>query len=103
MALPAPTRSIANPVHAAIVADVARRMEVPAERLWGRDKRPQYAAARHAAWWALSRTGLNPAEIARMFGLNHSSVVHGLARAEQHPEWQALVAPVVALAGGGGE
>jgi len=61
------------------------------------------AAARHAAFWALNRAGLNPAQIARYLGLNHSTVVHGLARAEQHPEWRALVAPAIQQVRAGGE
>ncbi len=87
----------------AIIAEVARRMGVPEERVRARDRSPQVAAARHAAFWALNRAGLNPAQIARLLGLNHSTVVHGLARAEQHPEWRALVAPAVELSGVGGQ
>ena len=87
----------------AIIAEVARRMGVPEERVRARDRSPQVAAARHAAFWALNRAGLNPAQIARLLGLNHSTVVHGLARAEQHPEWRALVAPAVQLSGSGGQ
>src|SRR5262249_27403029 len=64
---------------------------------------PQVCAARHAAFWALNQAGLNPAQIARLLGMNHSTVVHGLARAQQHPEWRALVAPVVELASAGGQ
>ena len=85
-----------------IIAEVAQRMGVPEERLRARDRSHQVAAARHAAFWALNQAGLNPARIARLLGLNHSTVVHGLARAQQHPEWRALVAPTVALAGAGG-
>lgn len=87
----------------AIIAEVARRMGVPEERVRARDRSPQVAAARHAAFWALNRAGLNPAQIARLLGLNHSTVVHGLARAERHPEWRALVAPAVELSGAGGQ
>jgi Bacterial dnaA protein helix-turn-helix len=87
----------------AIIAEVARRMGVPEERVRARDRTPQVAAARHAAFWALNRAGLNPAQIARLLGLNHSTVVHGLARAEQHPEWRALVAPAIELSGAGGQ
>ena len=87
----------------AIIAEVARRMGVPEERVRARDRSPQVAAARHATFWALNRAGLNPAQIARLLGLNHSTVVHGLARAEAHPEWRALVAPAVELSGAGGQ
>jgi hypothetical protein len=87
----------------AIIAEVARRMGVSEERIRARDRSPHVAAARHAAFWALNRAGLNPAQIARHLGLNHSTVVHGLARAEKHPEWRALVAPAVELSGAGGE
>jgi hypothetical protein len=87
----------------AIIAEVARRMGVPEERLRAKDRTPHVAAARHAAFWALNRAGLNPAEIARYLGLNHSTVVHGLLRAEQHPEWRALVAPAVQKVSAGGE
>jgi hypothetical protein len=92
-----------TPTHDVIIAEVARRMGVPEERLRGRDRTHQVAAARHAAFWALNQAGLHPGRIARLLGLNHSSVVHGLARAQQHPEWRALVAPAVALAGAGGQ
>ena len=87
----------------AIIAEVARRMNVPEERIRARDRSPQVAAARHAAFWALNRAGLNPAQIGRLLGLNHSTVVHGLARAERHPEWRELVAPAVELSGAGGQ
>src|SRR5713101_5988842 len=93
-----------GPMHEdAIIAEVARRMGVPEERVRARDRSPQVAAARHATFWALNRAGMNPAQIARLMGLNHSSVVHGLARAERHPEWRALVAPAVELSGAGGQ
>jgi hypothetical protein len=87
----------------AIIAEVARRMGVPEERVRARDRSPHVADARHAAFWALNRAGLNPAQIARLLGLNHSTVVHGLARAESHPEWRELVAPAVELSGAGGQ
>ncbi len=87
----------------AIIAEVAHRMGVSEERLRARDRTPHVAAARHAAFWALNRAGLNPAQIARYLGLNHSTVVHGLARAEQHPEWRALVAPAIQQVSAGGE
>src|SRR5260370_37812082 len=89
-----------GPMHEdAIIAEVARRMGVPEERVRARDRSPQVAAARHAAFWALNRAGLNPAQIARYLGLNHSTPVHALPRAEQHPEWRALGAPAVELSG----
>lgn len=87
----------------AIITEVARRMGVPEERVRARDRAPQITAARHAAFWALNRAGLNPAQIARLLGLNHSTVIHGLTRAEAHPEWRELVAPVVELSGAGGQ
>jgi hypothetical protein len=89
--------------HDVIITEVAQRMGVPEARLRARDRSPQAAAARHAACWALHQAGLSPAQIARLLGLNHSTVAHGLARAQQHPEWRALVAPAVALAGAGGQ
>jgi hypothetical protein len=89
--------------HDEIIAEVAQRMGVPEARLRARDRSPQAAAARHAACWALQQAGLTAAQIARLLGLTHSTVVHGLARAQQHPEWRALVAPAVVLAGAGGQ
>ncbi|MGH2410111.1 MAG: helix-turn-helix domain-containing protein [Chloroflexota bacterium] len=87
----------------AIITEVARRMGVPEERVRARDRTPQVTAARHAAFWALNRAGLNPAQIARLLRLNHSTMIHGLSRAEAHPEWRELVAPVVELSGVGGQ
>jgi hypothetical protein len=89
--------------HDVIITEVAQRMGVPEARLRARDRSPQVVAARHATFWALQQAGLRPVQIARLLGLNHSTVVHGLARAHQHPEWRALVAPAVALAGAGGQ
>jgi len=89
--------------HDVIIVEVAQRMGVPEERLRAHDRSREVAAARHAAFWALNQAGLNPARIARRLGLNHSTVAHGLARAQRHPEWWALVAPAVALAGAGGQ
>ena len=90
-------------IHDVIIAEVAQRMGVPEERLRARDRSREVAAARHAAFWALNQAGLSPARIARLLGLNHSTVLHGLARAEQHPDWRTLVAPAIELAGAGGQ
>jgi hypothetical protein len=86
-----------------IIAEVARRMGVKEERVRMRDRAPEVAAARHAVFWALNRSGLNPAQIARLLGMNHSSIVHGLKRVELHPEWKAIVQPAVDLSGVGGQ
>jgi len=72
-------------IHDVIIAEVAQRMGVSEEGLRARGRSSQVVAARHAAFWALNHTGLSPARIARLLGLNHSTVLHGLARAEQHP------------------
>jgi hypothetical protein len=98
-----PPPGVAAATQEVIITAVAERMGVAAARVRARDRTPQVAAARHAACWALREAGLTPAQIARLFGLQHSTVVHGLTRAQQHPEWQTLVAPVVALAGAGGQ
>lgn len=93
------------PSHAdclALIDEVERRFEVPEGAARDRSRKPEWVAPRHAAFWALSRAGLNRVEIARLFARNHSTVVHGLARAELRPDWQLLVAPAVELAGADG-
>lgn len=86
----------------ALIDDIERRFALPAGSVRGRSRSPRDADARHAAFWALSHVGLRPCDIARLFGLNHSTVVHGLARAARHTEWQQLVGPAIELAGAGG-
>lgn len=86
----------------ALIAEVERRFMVPCGSVRGRSRSPEPVAARHAAFWALERAGLKKTEIAQLFGLNHSTVLHGLARAELRPDWQLLVAPAVELSGAGG-
>jgi hypothetical protein len=85
-----------------IIDEVARRFGVRGDQLRAHDRRPHIAVARHAAFWALRRAGLTPACIARHFGMHHSTVVHGLARAARHPDWQEAAAPAVLLATVGG-
>ena len=87
----------------AVLAEVARRWDVTEEELRGRTRLRHIIPARHSGWWALSRLGLNTAEIGRHVGFDHSTIVHGLAHAERHPEWQKLVASAVELAGVGGQ
>ena len=87
----------------AIVDEAARRMQCSPSDVRSRNRSPALADARHAAFWALNQAGLNPAQIGRLLGLNHSTVVHGLARVQAHPEWKTIVLPAVALAGGNPE
>ena len=91
-----------DPVLMAIVSEIEKAWCVPAGSVLMRDRRPHLVDARHVAFWALGRAGLNPAQIARQFGLNHSTVVHGLKRVECRPEWHARAGAIADLAGAGG-
>jgi hypothetical protein len=84
-------------VYLAIIDEAARRMGRTRPPCAGARARP-VADARQAAFWALAQSGLRPATIARLFNLNHSTMVHGLARAKRQPQWLATVLPAVALA-----
>jgi hypothetical protein len=89
-------------VYLAIIDEAARRMGADPAAVRGHSRAQPVADARHAAFWALAQAELRPATIARLFNLNHSTVVHGLSRAERQPQWQAAVLPAVALAGQAG-
>lgn len=97
-----------SPMHDAerlelLIAEVARRFGISAAQVRARDRSKQVAVGRHVTFWALTRVGLNVSQIARLLDLNHSTVVHGLARVERHPEWQALALPALELSGVGGQ
>ena len=75
-----------------VITEIARRMSVPEDRIRARDRTPHVVAARHTVFRTLSLLGRNPATIARAMALNHSTIVHGLANAESHPDWCAVAA-----------
>ncbi|MDB5057230.1 MAG: hypothetical protein JWO59_702 [Chloroflexi bacterium] len=81
---------------AAIVAEVAGRMNVTAADILGTNRHPMPIDARQLVCWVLSRAGLNPAEISRAMGKEHSTIVHSLGRAKLRPEWDSLADTILA-------
>jgi hypothetical protein len=81
--------------HIVLIEEVALRFRCTGDQVRAHDRRPRVIAARHAAFWALHQAGLSSRQIADYFDLHHSSVLHGLARAERRPDWQALAAPTM--------
>lgn len=84
----------------ALIADIERRFDVPPGTVTARSRQPNNIAPRHSAFWALHQSGLTCAQIARLFGLNHATIVHGVAHAELHPEWCEKARTALTMADG---
>jgi chromosomal replication initiation ATPase DnaA len=65
-----------------IVTEVAREMSVSEGDIYGQVRSRGAALARHTAWYALMMAGYSHSEIARSFGRDHTSVIHGCKRIE---------------------
>lgn len=74
-----------------IIMRVARHMTLPAAELAGPGRGQDHITlARHLVWSVLCAAGLNPAEIARLFERNHSTITHALQMMERTPFRRAL-------------
>lgn len=63
-----------------ICANVARKHGVTVEDLYSHDRTRAFAYARFEAWACLSAIGWSSAKIGRVFGRDHSTILHGLKK-----------------------
>lgn len=61
----------------------AKHFGVKPEDVMGRQRYPEIVAARHTAWALLRRRGMGLSQIARAFGVDHTSVLHGAEQGEK--------------------
>ena len=70
-----------------VLARIAREEAVRPEDITGRKRYPRATAARHRYWAVLHGTlGLGWAELARIVGRDHTSVMHGVRMHERRLE-----------------
>lgn len=63
-----------------MVESVARRHGVPVDDLLGRGRTSEVAAARHDLMACMWGSGLAYSAIARLLGVDHTTVMHGVRR-----------------------
>lgn len=63
-----------------VVATAASLFQVPAKRLLERNRRADVTSARYVAAWILRRRRWPYTKIAELFGLDHSTIIHGLRK-----------------------
>lgn len=85
-----------------IVSEIGRQMLVDPEEIISHLRRAHVCDARHAMWLACSKLGRNPSEISRLFGFDHSTIMHGLARASSDPHLRLVAREAANLCGHGG-
>ena len=67
----------------ALARRIAREELVTAADILGRKRYPRVTAARHRLWHVVQATfGLTYSEVARMFRVDHTAVMHGIRRHE---------------------
>lgn len=83
------------------VEAVAVAFDVAEEDLIGRSQRPRIARARHAAWGILAAGMLSRSDIGRTFGRDYATIMHGIARCQEHiakdPAFSAAVDRALAI------
>lgn len=62
------------------IATAASLFHVPAKRLLERNRRTDVTSARYVAAWVLHRRRWSYAKIAELFGMDHSTIIHGLRK-----------------------
>lgn len=63
------------------VERIAKEHHVTLDEVLGRDRHAHVARARHECWFYLRGEGLSFPSIARLWGVNHTSIMSGVARA----------------------
>lgn len=62
------------------IATAAALFHIPAKRLLERNRRADVTSARYVAAWVLRRRRWSYTKIAELFGMDHSTIVHGLRK-----------------------
>ena len=60
--------------------EYACRLGIPFEEIMGRSRKAEVVMARQVWWWFLRDLSFGYSEIGRMFGRDHSTVIHGVNR-----------------------
>ena len=63
--------------------EVCRAHHVTRIEVCSIDRSRSIVTARHELWWRLRQLKLSYVEIARLFGRNHTSVLHGVTRRDE--------------------
>lgn len=66
-----------------VVTATAAERHVTLAELWSTSRTPRVSHARQLLWSRLEMAGLCRSEIARAFGRDHSTVIHGIAAADR--------------------
>lgn len=66
-----------------LVLDACKSFHATFDEVAGRDREPRVSRARQAVWSLLEMRGLSRSSIARAFGRDHTTVVHGIAAADK--------------------
>lgn len=74
------------PIVTVLAAAATREFNLPVGRIWSPEKKARVARARFAVYVAASEAGCSASSISRIFGMDHSSVLHGLKAAEIYAE-----------------
>lgn len=65
-----------------IVAQVAELTCLPAKDIMGRSRKAPIAQARFLVWFVARQQGMTLQQIARAFGRDHTTILHGIQREE---------------------
>ena len=65
-----------------IVAQVADLTCLPAKEIMGRSRKAPIAQARFLCWFVARQQGMTLHQIARAFGRDHTTILHGIQREE---------------------
>lgn len=71
---------------AQLAAAAAIHYDIPVDVMRSRCRDTEIVIARHTAYWLLRRCDRSLPEIGRMFGVHHTTVLHGANRVERNPE-----------------
>lgn len=85
-AAPPASITIASPVLAQAVAEVAAETGLPQDAIIGRSRHDAVCQARQRAFLLAHQRGLSASEIARRMGRDHSTVLHGIRAAQSRME-----------------
>ena len=66
-----------------LVLDACKSFHATFDEVAGRDREPRVSRARQAVWSLLEMRGMSRSAIARAFGRDHTTVVHGIAAADK--------------------
>jgi chromosomal replication initiation ATPase DnaA len=60
--------------------EFAKKIGISVEDMFSKSRRPEYVAARQVWWFYLSSLGYGFKEMERIYGWDHSTVMHGVRK-----------------------